>query len=169
MATLARSETAPEQRERLFFLLMALAIAATVAAAFSLFLAAVCLGVALGVGTSGASSSLGTEICGEISADATWTLDGSPYDVTCDTVLQPGFTLTIEGRSAHGARPHEGTDAVVLAARTVVALQTIISRGVDPSQSAVVTIGKISGGLRANIIAPGVTTFVCFGNCECLP
>lgn len=68
-----------------------------------------------------------------------------------------GFTLTIQGRSAHGARPQEGVDAVVLAARTVLALQTIISRGVDPVRPAVVTVGKISGGLRANIIAPSVT------------
>lgn len=62
----------------------------------SLSLAVVCLGIALGVGTSGASSAVRTDICGDIAADATWTLDGSPYDVTCDTVLQPGVTLTIE-------------------------------------------------------------------------
>jgi len=68
-----------------------------------------------------------------------------------------GFTLTIEGKSAHGARPHEGVDAVVLAARTVTAVQTIASRAIDPTQSVVITIGRISGGLRANIIAPNVT------------
>jgi len=62
----------------------------------SISLAVVCLGIALGAGTSGASSAVRTDICGEISQDATWTLDGSPYDVTCDTVLQPGATLTIE-------------------------------------------------------------------------
>lgn len=68
-----------------------------------------------------------------------------------------GFTLTIQGKSAHGARPHEGIDAVVLAARTVVAMQTITSRSIDPTESAVVTIGKISGGIRSNIIASSVT------------
>jgi hypothetical protein len=62
----------------------------------SLSLAVVCLGVALGVGASGASSALRTDICGKISEDATWTLSGSPYDVTCDTVLPPGVTLTID-------------------------------------------------------------------------
>jgi hypothetical protein len=62
----------------------------------SLSLAVVCLGVALGAVTSGASSALRTHICGKISEDATWTLNGSPYDVTCDTVLPPGVTLTIE-------------------------------------------------------------------------
>ena len=62
----------------------------------SLSLAVVCLGVALGAGISAASSAVRTDICGEISADATWTLNGSPYDVTCDAVLQPGATLTID-------------------------------------------------------------------------
>jgi len=68
-----------------------------------------------------------------------------------------GFTITITGKSAHGARPHEGVDAVVLAARTVVAVQSILSRGIDPTRPAVVTVGKINGGLRSNIIAPSVT------------
>lgn len=68
-----------------------------------------------------------------------------------------GFTITITGKSAHGARPHEGVDAVVLAARTVVAVQSVLSRGIDPTRPAVVTIGKINGGVRANILASRVT------------
>ncbi len=67
------------------------------------------------------------------------------------------FQIEIKGRSAHGARPHEGVDAIVLAAEVVTALQSVISRAVDPTDPAVLTIGKIEGGTRSNIIAEKVT------------
>jgi len=66
------------------------------------------------------------------------------------------FIITIEGKSAHAARPQEGIDAVVLAAEVISGLQTIISRSIDPTEPAVITIGKIQGGTRANIIAEKV-------------
>jgi amidohydrolase len=66
------------------------------------------------------------------------------------------FTITLKGKSSHGARPHEGIDAIVLAAQTVMAIQSIVSRMLDPTDPAVVSIGKIEGGLRANIIADEV-------------
>ncbi|HYA49493.1 MAG TPA: amidohydrolase [Burkholderiales bacterium] len=67
------------------------------------------------------------------------------------------FQITVKGRSAHGARPHEGVDAIVLAAEIVQALQTVVSRAVDPTDPAVVSIGTIQGGSRSNIIAERVT------------
>lgn len=67
------------------------------------------------------------------------------------------FTITIKGKSAHGARPQEGIDAVVLAAEIITTLQSIISRSIDPADPAVLTIGKIEGGTRSNIIAEKVT------------
>lgn len=67
------------------------------------------------------------------------------------------FQITIKGRSAHGARPHEGLDAVVIAAEVVTALQTVVSRALDPSDPAVLTVGKIEGGVRWNIIPERVT------------
>jgi amidohydrolase len=66
------------------------------------------------------------------------------------------FQIQIKGKSAHGARPQEGIDAVVLASEIVVALQSIVSREIDPTDPAVLTIGKIEGGTRANIIADKV-------------
>lgn len=66
------------------------------------------------------------------------------------------FVITIEGKSAHAARPQEGIDAVVLAAQVITNLQTIISRAIDPTEPAVITIGKIQGGMKANIIAEKV-------------
>ena len=67
------------------------------------------------------------------------------------------FQITIKGRSAHGARPHEGLDAIVIAAEVVTALQTVVSRALDPADPAVLTIGKVEGGVRWNIIPERVT------------
>jgi amidohydrolase len=67
------------------------------------------------------------------------------------------FQITIQGKSSHGARPHEGIDAIALASQVVISLQSIVSRAVDPTDPAVVTIGKIEGGTKANIIAEKVT------------
>ena len=63
------------------------------------------------------------------------------------------FRITITGKSAHGARPQEGIDAIVIAAQIIQSIQNIISRSNDPTDPAVITIGKITGGTRANILA----------------
>src|SRR5439155_7496997 len=60
--------------------------------------------------------------------------------------------IVIRGVSGHGAWPHKTKDPVVLAAQTVLALQTIVSRETDPLESAVVTVGSIHGGTKHNII-----------------
>lgn len=60
--------------------------------------------------------------------------------------------VTIRGAGGHGAWPHKTKDPVVLAAQTVMALQTIVSREKDPLDSAVVTVGSIHGGTKHNII-----------------
>src|SRR3989440_899766 len=60
--------------------------------------------------------------------------------------------IVIRGVSGHGAWPHKTKDPVVLAAQTVLALQTIVSRETDPTQPAVVTVGSIHGGAKHNII-----------------
>jgi amidohydrolase len=73
------------------------------------------------------------------------------------TASSDGFRITVKGKSAHAARPQEGIDAVVIASEIVQALQTVVSRAVDPTDPAVVTIGTIEGGSRANIIAEKVT------------
>jgi len=60
--------------------------------------------------------------------------------------------IVIKGVGGHGAWPHRTKDPVVLAAQTVIALQTIVSRETDPTQPAVVTVGSIHGGTKYNII-----------------
>jgi len=60
--------------------------------------------------------------------------------------------VVIRGVGGHGAWPHRAKDPVVLAAETVLALQTIVSRETDPLEPAVVTVGSIHGGTKYNII-----------------
>jgi hippurate hydrolase len=60
--------------------------------------------------------------------------------------------LTIYGKGGHGAYPQATVDPIVIAARTVVALQTIVAREKDPLDPAVVTVGSIHGGNKHNII-----------------
>jgi amidohydrolase len=62
------------------------------------------------------------------------------------------FTITVKGRGAHGASPHLSADPVVIAAQVITALQTIRSRNLSPMEPGVVTVGRILGGTRWNII-----------------
>ncbi len=66
------------------------------------------------------------------------------------------FDIVIEGRGAHGATPQDGIDPIAVAAQVIAALQTIVSRNVDPLQSAVVSVTKVHGGDAHNIIPPRV-------------
>ncbi|MFC4735205.1 M20 family metallopeptidase [Bacillus daqingensis] len=66
------------------------------------------------------------------------------------------FEIRVTGASGHASMPHQTTDAVVIAAQLVNALQTIVSRSTDPLKSAVVTVGTINGGSRYNVIAEEV-------------
>ncbi len=65
--------------------------------------------------------------------------------------------IIITGSSTHGAYPHEGIDAITIAGQIITALQTIVSRNIDPRESAVITIGTINGGSQGNIVAQQVT------------
>jgi amidohydrolase len=62
------------------------------------------------------------------------------------------FTLTVQGRGGHGAAPHRSIDPILAAAHIVAALQSIVSRNVDPLDSAVVTVGEMSAGTTFNVI-----------------
>ncbi|MET0649095.1 MAG: M20 family metallopeptidase [Pyrinomonadaceae bacterium] len=63
------------------------------------------------------------------------------------------FYITVKGKASHGAQPHVGVDAVVVASQCVLALQNIRSRRIDPLEPLVITIGTIQGGERFNVIA----------------
>ena len=81
-----------------------------------------------------------------------------PYN---QVVVQPGplwaaadmFTLTIRGQGGHGATPHDTIDATYVASQLVVALQSIVARNVNPSDTAVVTVGSFQSGTVGNVIS----------------
>jgi hippurate hydrolase len=60
--------------------------------------------------------------------------------------------ITIYGKGGHGSAPHTTIDPIVIAARTIIALETINAREVKPGEMAVVTVGYIRAGTRNNII-----------------
>jgi amidohydrolase len=66
------------------------------------------------------------------------------------------FDITIRGKKVHGAYPHDGVDAVVIAAECISALQSIRSRRINTLEPLVITVGSIHGGNRFNIIADEV-------------
>jgi hippurate hydrolase len=72
-----------------------------------------------------------------------------PFMASSDSV-----TVTVTGRGGHGSAPHLAADPVVAAAHIIVALQTIVSRNVDPREMAVISVGAIHGGDAPNVI-PG--------------
>jgi hippurate hydrolase len=74
-------------------------------------------------------------------------LRSGPMMASSDTV-----NITIRGIGGHASRPHLTVDPVVIACNLVVSLQTIVSRNVDPTQTAVVTVGTIHAGNAVNVI-----------------
>jgi amidohydrolase len=65
---------------------------------------------------------------------------------------QDEFTARLIGRGGHGALPHRALDPIVAAAHAIAALQTVVSRSVDPIEPAVVTVGSVHAGSAANVI-----------------
>lgn len=66
------------------------------------------------------------------------------------------FEITLTGKGAHGASPHQGIDPILAAAQVVTALQSIVSRNVRPLEAAVVSVTAIEGGTTHNVIPPAV-------------
>ena len=75
------------------------------------------------------------------------TCEGPLMAQTCE------MDLIVRGRSAHGAMPHLGVDAITAAAHLITLLQTTVARCIDPCQQALITIGRMQAGERRNILA----------------
>ncbi len=75
-----------------------------------------------------------------------------PVNASTDT-----FEIDIRGRSGHGARPHEALDAVVVGSLLVTAIQTVVSREVDPAHPSVLSVGSFHAGSASNVIAGRAT------------
>src|SRR3954468_18208872 len=69
------------------------------------------------------------------------------YNTNADSIH-----ITIFGKGGHGSQPNTAIDPILIAARTILALQTIVSREVKPGETAVVTVGYIRAGTKNNII-----------------
>ena len=67
------------------------------------------------------------------------------------------LTVTVFGHGSHGSMPHLSVDPVVLASSIVLRLQTVVSREVDPHEFAVLTVGAVQAGTKANIIPDSAT------------
>jgi hippurate hydrolase len=66
-------------------------------------------------------------------------------------------TITLTGVGGHGALPHHARDVIVAASSVVMALQTVIARGIDPQKTGVVTVGAIHAGIANNVIPQEAT------------
>lgn len=70
-----------------------------------------------------------------------------PFMSASDTAI-----ISIRGRGGHAARPHMTVDPVMIAGSLIMALQTVVSRNIDPTQTAIVTVGTVHAGTAANVI-----------------
>jgi amidohydrolase len=95
-------------------------------------------------------AALGLHIDADISTGAVVVVAGPAF------AAPTAIAITIQGRGGHAAQPHRAVDAIVAASQVVTALQTVVSRSTDPSDTVVLTIGTIEGGDRHNIIAEQV-------------
>lgn len=111
-------------------------------------------------GNSGAQRMIADGLFQRFPADAVFGLHDHPGLAEGHFMIRPGpmmaasdtATITIRGKGGHASRPHLAIDPIVAACSLVVSLQTVVSRSIDPTQTAVVTVGAIHGGDAANVI-----------------
>lgn len=112
-------------------------------------------------GPGGAKPMLGSDVFQAWKPDYIFSLHVAPEYPVGTIAIRPGilFANTSElfidlyGKGGHAAFPHRANDMVVAAAHLVTQLQSIVARNMDPLDAAVITIGKITGGTKQNIIA----------------
>jgi amidohydrolase len=75
----------------------------------------------------------------------------------CITASSDDFIVDLIGKSGHGGRPHNGLDAIAMAAQVIQSLQFMITKQNDPVSPVVINIGKINGGIASNVIPEKVT------------
>jgi hippurate hydrolase len=80
-------------------------------------------------------------------ASGTFGFRAGPFMAACDTVK-----IRVHGKGGHAARPHMAIDPVLVASSLVVAMQSIVARNIDPTQTAVITVGSFHAGFAPNVI-----------------
>lgn len=111
-------------------------------------------------GNSGAQRMIADGLFERFPADAVFGLHNHPGLAQGHFMIRSGpmmaasdtATITIRGKGGHASRPHLAIDPIIVACTLVVSLQTVVSRSIDPTQTAVVTVGAIHSGDAANVI-----------------
>ncbi|MGM0587039.1 MAG: M20 metallopeptidase family protein [Bacteroidota bacterium] len=106
-----------------------------------------------------------TGILQELGVEAVFGLHTAPFLDTGTIGIKSGplmarpdeFEITIRGKGGHAASPHLAVDPIVVAANLVEALQSVVSRSVNPTEHAVVTVGELKAGSAHNIIPETAT------------
>ncbi|MER9197874.1 M20 family metallopeptidase [Mesorhizobium sp. M0933] len=109
---------------------------------------------------SGAQAMIADGLFERFPCDAIFGLHNHPGAPTGSFLMRAGplmaasdtVTIRIAGRGGHASRPHLTVDPIVAAANVVMTLQTVVSRNVNPIETAVVTVGTIHGGTASNVI-----------------
>jgi len=100
--------------------------------------------------TNGLTHILGVHVYPDLSVGTIGIKEGSL------TAAAGELKVEIKGKSGHGARPHEGVDAIWVASKVISGIQELITRKLNPLDPVVITFGKISGGNAFNILAEKV-------------
>jgi hippurate hydrolase len=111
-------------------------------------------------GLGGAKAMLEDDLFARFPCDFVYGMHNMPGHPVGTFAIRPGvmmaagafFDITIEGKGSHGARPEDGVDPVVIAAQMTMALQTIVSRNVEPIEPAVVSVTQIHTGAAYNVV-----------------
>ncbi len=116
-------------------------------------------------GAGGALRMMADGLFERFPCDAVFAMHNMPGTAQGRLVLRDGAamassdyaSITLDGVGGHGAMPHQANDPIVAAASIVMALQTIVSRNIDPLQAAVVTVGALNAGKANNVIPASAT------------
>lgn len=84
--------------------------------------------------------------------EGSFLMRSGPLMAAADTVI-----IKVVGKGGHASRPHLTVDPVMVASSLVMALQTVVARNIDPTETAVITVGSIHGGEASNVIPETVT------------
>ena len=116
-------------------------------------------------GLGGAKKMMDDGLFSKYPCDAIFAMHNMPGHPQGHLLLRDGpamassdnVTITLKGMGGHGAMPHRAADPVVAAASIVMALQTVVSRNIDPLDMAVVTVGALNAGNANNVIPQNAT------------
>jgi hippurate hydrolase len=111
-------------------------------------------------GLGGAKAMLEDDLFARFPCDFVYGMHNMPGHPVGTFAIRPGvmmaagafFDIMIDGKGSHGARPEDGVDPVIIAAQMTMALQTIVSRNVEPNEPAVVSVTQIHTGAAYNVV-----------------